>query len=302
MVLCYDNFCVVLFRVEDYHELANELTTFVLTNVFEELCNQEGKGYVTSLSDKKYAILMNIDRGMDEHKIIQKIVEGKNFLQQHYNLNMTVSFSTVHEDISGIHEAYKEAEAAMEYRYLFGKESVICYRDIADREFSSLQPSKSATYYMVVDFLECNAEKQDMFHLVEDILETNGIDEEKSIETVRCFEFETVSMLYGVLLKEGLWDLAWKEQITNLLRQETLEEFKEYLAEMLLRLYTEKTIEKRARTFVSGSKNILKSILGKNSYPGPGWERFSKLHRDIYPKYSKSNISLLYRNLSPIPV
>ena len=290
VVLCYDCFCVVLLRVEDYYEMSNELTTFVLTNVFEELCNQEGRGYVTSLSDKKYAVLINMGRGMDEHRILEKISGGKAFLQQHYNLNMTISLSTVKEDISGIHEAYKEAEAAMEYRYLLGKESVICYRDITTREFTSLKPPKSAMYHMVVDALDCSAEKEDMVQLVDDILETNGIDEEKSIETVRCFEFETVSMLYGVLLKEGLWDLAWKEQITNLLRQETLEGFKEYLAEMLLKLHKEKTSREenedicdRVKKHIEehfGDEQLSRTQLGEIFGVAPGY--LSKIFKEKY--------------------
>ena len=66
------------------------------------------------------------------------------------------------------------------------------------------------------------------------------IDENASLETMECFEFETVSMFHRSLTQEGFWTAEWREKIMKLLDQTTLEEFKAYFTELLMQLYRKK--------------------------------------------------------------
>lgn len=240
MILNSDYFCVTLLRLEQDRELKNKTTAFVVTNVFEELCNREFRGYVIGLSDTEFVILVNLSDGTEKEQLLSLLEEGKTFLSHHYDMEITIGISTVQEGMQGIHAAYKEAEQALEYSYLLGTNIMIDYIEVADREFQYPQASELKMLHAVTEYLAGGMEEAAASSLVEELMEDYEIDENASLETMECFEFEAVSMFHRSLMQEGFWTTEWREQIMKLLDQTTLEAFKSYFTELLMQLYRKK--------------------------------------------------------------
>lgn len=240
IILMSDYFCVALLQLEHNTSPENKMITFVVTNVFEELCSRSGRGYVIGLSDTEFAIFVNLDVKRDKEQLHSILDEGKSFLSQHCDMNMTIGISNIQEGMQGIHTAYQEAKRALNYSYLLGKNRMIDYLEIVDREFRYCQTFELKMLHTVTEYLEGSMDVVDTLNLVEGLLEDYEIDENVSLETMECFEFETISIFHRCLMEEGLWTVLWRKQIMKLLEQPTLEAFKVYFAELLLQLNQEK--------------------------------------------------------------
>ena len=240
LVLNSDYFCVARLRLGQERLLNNKLTAFVASNVLEELCSRTGIGYMIELSDTEFAILINLNSEKDKAKLFLAMEEGKDFLGRYYAMNITMGLSSVQEGMQGIRTAYKEAEHALSYSYFLGRNRIIDYSEIAGREFRYLQVPELKILHVVTEYLAGSMEETDALWLVEELTEAYGIDENASLETMECFEFEAVSMFHRCLMQEGFWTAEWREQIMKLLDQTTLEDFKIYFAELLMQLYRKK--------------------------------------------------------------
>lgn len=293
----YDCFCVVILVLEKCDELSGELILFALGNVYEECLSHIGKAYLIALDRRKYALLVNVKPDTDINAVKEKIVYGKSFFKKHCNIIMTVSLSGIHKNIGGIHDAYKDAEKAIEYRYLLGRESVISYPDIADREFDLLQISEFDMYHMVTDFFEHDAEREDVRCLVEDIMETCRIDKEKSMGNMKYFEAEIIKMLQDILQKEGWQSAEWKKKVLKLSLQTTLQDFKECLIDVLWEMHAEKMSGKENKDICYEVKEYIeahfedeqlcRNFLGNIFSMDPGYlsKIFKERYQSTIPEY-----------------
>ena len=239
VTLCSDLFQVCLLYVEEGGPLDEKEMTFVMINVYEELCNKSHKGYMVRLQADRFAILLNLDANVNsqEADFLSVLEEGRTFLEKYYHITATFGISSVQEGMLGIHTAYEEALQALKYRYLLGKESMIAYQQIKNRSFQYLPPSDSRMLHMITGFLSNNGKDGGTIGLVQEIMNDYGISKDISLETMECFKTETFSVLNRVLMQEGLWGESWKKMLKELLTRSTLEEFQESFAEMLEKLY-----------------------------------------------------------------
>lgn len=310
MTLNSNYFCVALLRMGREQQLRNRITAFIVANVFEELCNREFKGYVTSLSDTEYVILANLNTVEEKEQLTSLLKEGKSFLGQHYEMNLTIGMSTVQEGLQGIHTAYQEARQAIEYSYLLGTNVIIDYLEVVGREFHYLQGPELKMLHVVTDYLADNTEETDAISLVEELIEDYGINSTASLETMECFEFETVSMFQRILMQEGLWTSEWRERIMKLLDQSTLEAFKSYFAELLMQLYRKKLESEeeqdvcdKVKEYIEehyAEEQLTRTLLSEVFGVAPGY--LSKLFKEKYqytiPEYiSRKRVDNAKRNL-----
>ena len=266
------------------------MTAFVVTNVFEELCNREYRGYVVGLSDTEFAILVNLNEEKDKDKLLSLIEEGKSFLNRHYEMQLTIGISNVQEGMQGIQSAYKETEQALDYSCLLGRNRIIDYAEVKGREFRYPQASELKLLHVVTEYLNGGGEKVSASDLVETLMEDYEIDENASLETMECFNFETVSMFHRTLMQEGFWTAQWRERIMKLLEQPTLEEFKDYFTELLMQLYRkkqEKTEEQdvcaKVKEYIEahyGEEQLSRTLLSEMFGIAPGY--LSKLFKEKY--------------------
>jgi two-component system response regulator YesN len=296
--LCSDLFCVALLQLAQGGSETNRINTFIVTNVFEELCNQECSGYAVALNDTKYAVLANLSESGDKEKLLRMLEKGNDFLDRHYGMRFTVGVSTVCEGMRGIHVAYEEAGHAIEYSFLMGRGNIIDYSETSGREFKYLQATELKMLYMVTDYLgDERAGGESAEWMVEDMLAEYEIHEEASMEAVQCFQFETVNMFYRILMQEGLWTEEWKQRVMTLLEQATLEDFKVQFARLLTDIYCKKqeqTDEQdvcaKVHDYIEehyGEEQLSRTLLGELFGIAPGYlsRLFKEKYRFTIPEY-----------------
>lgn len=242
IVLCSEYFGVVLFQLYDTGTVDANLAEFIIENVFEELCQEEFNVYIVTLSADCVAALVNYHTPEEYEECCRFVEKGNAFWGQFFSLKSTAGISTVKLGMNGIHAAYKEAKEALSYSYLLGKNAIIRYEQVAEREFCYEQVNKLKLQHIVMEWLETQEgnRQQAALELVTQVLVDYGIGEKSSLEMVECLKLEVLSMFQRVTLQCGLWNTEWKNSVLELLDRETLEDFKELCASLLVRLYVER--------------------------------------------------------------
>lgn len=297
MSLCSDCFCVALLRVEQPCNVEKELTSFAVFNIFEELCNREYRGYVVALRELEYVLLVNLYTEEDKEALRLLLEEGKNFFSQKCGMGLTMGVSTVQAGISGIPLAYEEAKHALEYRFLLGTELIIDYADISTREFKYLQTSEMKVLHVVMDYLTDGEEDTEAIWIIDDLLDDYRIDRDASLEAVECFRIEVITSLHRILIQEGDWTQEWKERVMKLSNRNSLEDFKQYFADILKELYykkrvkaTEENVCGKVMEYIEqhyGEEQLSRTLLGELFEIAPGYlsTLFKEKYRFTIPEY-----------------
>ena len=295
--ICSDCFCVILLRVEQPCNVEKELTSFAVSNIFEELCNREYRGYVVALRESEYVLLVNLYTEEDKEALHQLLEEGKTFFSQKCGMDLTIGVSTVQASISGIPLAYEEAKHALEYHFLLGKKLIIDYTDIATREFKYLQTSEMKVLHVVMDYLTDGEEDTEAVWIVDDLLDDYRIDRDASLEAVECFRIEVITSLHRILIQAGDWTQEWKERVMKLSNRNSLEDFKQYFADILKELYhkkrvkaTEENVCGKVMEYIEqhyGEEQLSRTLLGELFEIAPGYlsTLFKEKYRFTIPEY-----------------
>ncbi|WP_135556134.1 helix-turn-helix domain-containing protein [Paenibacillus cymbidii] len=132
-----DRFAVLLFYMEDIaYERGEDLIFFMTKNTVEDLVRQSHAGYVVEV-DQFIVCLVNFDpadSGDAKKELLHIAEQAKRIISSKFGIVFTVSVSSTHRSLEGIKSAYNEAMDAIEYRLIFGSESVIHYDDIQHRK------------------------------------------------------------------------------------------------------------------------------------------------------------------------
>ncbi|MCT4542815.1 MAG: helix-turn-helix transcriptional regulator [Vallitalea sp.] len=105
----------------------NELGKFIITNIFEEVFNEEDKGNIIYIDGLLIGLinLNNKNKQQLDNKIKQAII----FLKKRYSIEITVVLSNVHKSPYNITLAYKEVLEAIKYKYILNGK-IINYEDV----------------------------------------------------------------------------------------------------------------------------------------------------------------------------
>ena len=298
--LCSNRFCVALLKMECSGELEKNLYSFVVSNVLEELFSKTHRGYVIALAADRYALLINLGSHDDPRLVEPLIDQGLQFLNKNFRMVFTVGIGTEKQGMSSIPEAYHEAVRAMQYRYLLGTGRVIMYSDIKDRVFQ--WPSKDRMQYAFNDFMaEENCDMSRALQYVDECLKKYHIDSGATLDMVECFVFEVVNNFnryVGQMTQEGV---SRKEQIQALVQSETLAEFRQHFAQLLMRVYgklredeKENDICARAKNYIEHhyqDPNLSLAEIAKTFGLTPSY--FSKMFKEKYQVSIPDHINLM---------
>ena len=225
ITLYSDLFQAGILQVEENGGLKQDEISFVLANVFQELCDRQNRGYVLHIRGNKYAVLFNLNTSSEKNDFLQIFEEGRVFLEQYVSIKVTLALSSVQEGVVGIRMAYEEALFALRYRFLMGKESIIEYSKVAGRNFKHFTAAESKMMRMIKAYLKQSEKDFTAEQLVAKILRDYEINESASMETMECFKMETVGTLNMLLIQNGYLGEKWKNDVMKLFKEATLEAF-----------------------------------------------------------------------------
>ncbi len=138
-------FAVMVMQIEDFNELFKEdvnlgfneridLIKFIMTNIIEELINENNLGFMTEI-DSMMVCLVNIksDNLVNWKRELSKVIEqAHKAIVDNFNVNYTVSISNIHDNIEAISQALQEALYVTEYKQIMGLEDTLYYDDIQE--------------------------------------------------------------------------------------------------------------------------------------------------------------------------
>ena len=280
-------FCVACIRVE---QKMDSLYSFVLRNVFEELLDREKIGYIATDTYSEYAILANLKQTQDKDNFCNVIKAGKNFFEKFWKFEISFGISEVQAGVEGICVAYDEAQLALEYTYLLGKNNIIDYKDIEDRGFSNFLPPESKMIQMVSGYLASSGENADANQLIQKLMTDYGVDEFASLDMAKCYKYEVLNMLCRVSVREKCELENWDYELRKLIDRDTLEQFNCHLKEILSQMYDKKQeqaeeadICAKAREYIEAhymNEQLSRILLGEQL--GISYPYLSKLFKEKY--------------------
>lgn len=288
--LCSDRFCAAILEVEEKGALEDSLLQFIVKNVFRELGNRQQKGYFLPLTGERFCVLLNGREGFGEEDFRELLEEGKEFLEEHYQILLTVGAGSVQEGAAGIKVSCDEAKRALEYRYLYGPGSLISAGQVRGREFRYLDSGESRLSSMVTGYIKGKTDGQSAEGFVAELLKQYGIDENASLETVEYFRLEAVNAMNKAIMTNGCLAESRRTMTKELLSQPTLEAFQEYFADILNRLYqkekenaTREDVSRKAYLYIEEhfpDSQLSVSLLGEALGISPSY--LSKLFKEKY--------------------
>jgi AraC-like DNA-binding protein len=133
----YSAFVVVLFCIDGYAKFTRtydpatqQLLTFSIINVTEELSMDWGVGYGLDLGDGRgVALLLNLKEGCRQEDAGELAERARTFFRQNYPFTLTVGIGNLYARPEDLHLSYTEAQEAMTYRFILGADQLIYRRE-----------------------------------------------------------------------------------------------------------------------------------------------------------------------------
>lgn len=229
-----------------------DLISFVIANVFEEIGNGCGKCYVLSLSGVRHVIVLNPEEGRSEEELEAQFLTGVSFLSQHLGISATMGCGGLTEELLEIHDAYREAQQALEYQFLLGNERVIPYRDIKERKFDYPFSVEHRMYQMIGSFLKNGDDSEPATeNFVKQLLEEYGINREASMGKVECFKYDVLQVLNRAFMSSQITYFNRQSYLARLTEKELLRDYRQVLQEILTELLKD-SLSVNSRRNISG--------------------------------------------------
>lgn len=205
-----DFFGILLFYFEDFSKFIEngkgkdfdedyKLLQFILTNVAEELCNQNNHGYMSEIDDTMVCIVnfKNENTQENEAELRRIAIETTSFLKDKFDIYLNVSASNIIRTIGSWPDAYKNAQETNEYRLIKGNAPVMLYSDLPMRQKSA----SNLTYHypLLMEQQLINSIKTGDLTKAKETLdivfETNLKDDLLTVQTAKSFMIEIVGSI-----------------------------------------------------------------------------------------------------------
>lgn len=240
-------FCVVLLKVEscdseiigDFRmQKTKDLISFIMHNVLEEFCAEKHLGYVLHLEDHLYACLVNFspvpNYDQDVHMLCEKAVP---FFLNSLGIQCSASIGNIYSGEAGIHKTYLEALTALEYCFIFGKNTIISYQDIYGRTFKYHYDAHSCIEQILTCYI-----KGELSENPKEIINTapeRFFDETTaSLEVFKCFQYDMVNLISKIANENCIGYLHPEDKIMeSLIEADSFVRFKELFLQLLLKLH-----------------------------------------------------------------
>ncbi|WHH58071.1 response regulator [Petroclostridium sp. X23] len=151
--VCGEFFLVISVDVDDYDEMNSfyadseeELLLFAVNNVCEEIVLKYNNGIVFQNDNQKIVIILNGEDSqlLNENGMIIS-EEIRSMIEKYLKFTVTVGISDICSSLKLINTAYEESMAALDYRFLVGKNKVTSIKDMEENNRAVSRYKKVAT-------------------------------------------------------------------------------------------------------------------------------------------------------------
>ena len=241
LILLSNQFAVILINIERKYSGAGDasysqdLLGFIITNVFEELASKKHQGFVVAIDPNRYSCLVNFspaDTSTMQQDLLSIAREGKNFLEENFGIYFTISLSTIHSEVDGIHQAFQEALYAMEYRLTVGSNQITPYKEKS--QYDSIYTFSFKTDHSINLFVKEPKDDVQIQSFTRKLFENANIDSNTCPTVARDFMYDVAGSLCKAINDMLPENIQWKEGIYNrLINCDTLKLFQDELINIL---------------------------------------------------------------------
>ncbi|NOV01209.1 helix-turn-helix domain-containing protein [Paenibacillus planticolens] len=221
-----------------------KLLHFIIMNVVEELLSKRHRGYATEIDDS-LACLVNLTpedgvNGKDELLLIAE--ETQSFLAATYDIHLTISISSIYEQISSIPQAFLEALDAMAYKLVMGGREILAYDDLQANRVC--EPASGYYYPMQVEqqfmYAVKSGELEEAQRILAEIMNKNFEIRGISVSLTKCLMLILITTMMKSISETGDIQESFfvrnPKLIDRLLSSKTVQEMNQYLNEMLVQI------------------------------------------------------------------
>lgn len=211
-----------------------DLISFIVNNVFGELVGEKCQCDILSVSGMRHIFILSLKEEEQEEEVIALFREGILFLRQRFGVEAVLGMGNTCNGLYDLRNMYREAQKALEYRFLLKEDVVIRYRDIQGRHMGNSVYENNPMFHMVKDFLKKEKTDEKSAHVFLDhLVNEYGINAGASIEDVENFRREMLSVLNRIWMNYDLEYFQRNAYITQLEEAEYLDEYLKILATIL---------------------------------------------------------------------
>jgi AraC-like DNA-binding protein len=216
------------------------ILSFLVENIMSELCAKSHRGFVINLQPKVFAVVLNYASNFTQAKKQEDTLEighsFQNFINQHFNIQSTISFSCPVDGFMNLNLAYKQAFQAMEYRYLLGKGSMIPFQDVTNKRFTYNNSFNSKNSLILIQYVKENTES-DINEIIQGIISNSMIDRYSSLNVIECFKYDLINTINKIIFEIGAVEYEKQHNfVHDLIYAETFLDFQEDLKTTLISL------------------------------------------------------------------
>ena len=260
-----ESFAVLLFSIDSYNmalfekdadcnsEYSMETKLTLLVNsVVEEFISEKNQVFAVEM-DKMTAYLINfgiLEEENHETDLKNAVVEIKHILQERYQIDITVSVSSVYRGVNNISKAYGESMDAMEYKMVLGKGEIINYNKIKEikcNEYTYFYPLNTEMH--LINYVK-TGDLKSVEKIITDIFDNNLLKSAHSIQIVKCLMVDLICTIIKTINELGnsceSSFLEGLNPIKKLLNCETIKEMKFQITDILMKICENIELQKKS--------------------------------------------------------
>lgn len=238
-------------HAQQYPLSMQEFIKFSLINTAEELSLELGIGYGAELTDDQGIVfLLNMnEKYADLGQVKDLAAKVKSFFKQEFHLTLTVSIGEMCSEFSDIHQSFLQAKQAMRYRFIKGRDQIICYSELHNIQHSeNWYPIELET-----DLLKAikQGNELEVQKIVRDTMDNISI-RQMSVEAVEFICFALVNTLKKALIELKIdTDQGIEQTLEELYisRFETMEEMECFIIDFCSNVCNRIVNQKESKNF-----------------------------------------------------
>ena len=227
-------YCGGILQLGNCKEISWKLISFAVDNVFAEILEEHFQCDIIPLSGARYMILCGAKKEVPEELLEMQLKRGMSFLKEKFDVDSVFAMSGKCKELCDLQKMYRQAQRALEYRFLLPGESVIKFHNISWRQLKLTAFENSVMYPVVSDFLLTEQPtKEKVEEFVKHLALRYEINSGVAIETVNYFRYEMLNSLNRIWAGKEIETFKRQEYVEDLLEAENLEEYQAKLVDIL---------------------------------------------------------------------
>lgn len=223
-----------ILQLKNCEKIGWDLISFVISNVFTELLEENFTCDILPLSSIRYMFWLRSAKEVSEEILVEQIKKGSDFLQENCEVHSVFGMSDSCQELYGIQQMYQQAQQALEYSFILPDVPVIKYHDIKQRQMNTVFYENNDIFSQVYKCLQTkNIREENVQTFLCGLLRQFEINTDAAIESVDAFRYEMLKTVNRIWAGKEIESFKRQRYIEELMEAENLDEYSTKLTQIL---------------------------------------------------------------------